>query len=347
MTVNMFINTQAGFRGLSKIVNEFPNYFDIQSVSYCCIRQWVLRLGYGLLNLEVEKRQDWIYILDFSIHLGKERCLLILGVSMESVLKNGYELTHNQVHVLDIYVQEHFDGQAVCNRLSVVKEKTGIPFQIISDGGNDVRKGVELFCGENQNVIDSYDITHMIGICIKHKLEKAPQWLELQEDLSCLTQQTKQSDVSFLRPIALSKKARWLNIKNEILWLENIYNYEKKSDFHLINKGIKIENAQIIFDNNKAKCANKYEQKHLEKELKHTVFEKPEDISILLKKYTISDTENIVTIDAGKARFNEKFAVLNKHRQYYLELKELNEMAENIKSIVKKKGFEFEYITRN
>jgi len=338
LTINMFIDTQAGFRGISKIYKEFQRYFEIQAVSFCCIRQWVLRLGYGLLNLEVEKRTDWIYILDFSIQLGKERCLLILGVTVENVLKYGYELKHQQVSVLDIFVQEHFDGQSVKNRLSIVKEKTGTPFQVISDNGNDVRKGVELFRQENNSVIDTYDITHMIGICIKHKLEKDERWINLQDDLRCLTQQTKQSDVSFLRPIALSKKARWLNIKNEITWLENIYAYEENSDFHLISKGIKIKNAEEIFEKNKANCINKYQQKHLEKDLKNTVFENRAEIDKLLIKYKISITENIETIDAGKARFDEKFAVLKKHKQYFLELKELNEMAENIKTIVKSKG---------
>ncbi len=98
--MSIFVNTQAGFRGISKIYSEFRNYFDFKKVSYCCIRQWVLRLGFGLLNQEVEKRSDWVYIMDFSIHLGKERCLLILGVTMESIFEHGYELKHHQVRVL-------------------------------------------------------------------------------------------------------------------------------------------------------------------------------------------------------------------------------------------------------
>jgi len=294
-------------------------------------------LGYGLLNQEVEKRNDWIYILDFSIHLGKERCLLILGVTIESMLKYGYELNHQQVRVLDIFVQEHFDGQSVKNRLSIVKEKTGVPFQVVSDNGNDVRSGVNLFCQENSSVIDTYDITHMIGICIKHKLEKDERWLNLQDDLRCLTQQTKQSDVSFLRPIALSKKARWLNIKNEIDYLEDIYAYAEKSDFHLISTGIKIKNAEEIYEQNKVNCINKYEQKRLEKDLKNTVFEDRAEIEKLLEKYKIIH-ENVEITDAGKSRFEEKFAVLKKHKQFFLELKELNEMAENIKTTIKSKG---------
>jgi len=338
MTIGMFVNTQAGFRGIAKIYNEFQRYFDLKTVSFCCIRQWVLRLGYGLLNQAVEKRKDWIYIIDFSIQLGKERCLLILGVTMESIIKNGYQLKHHQMQVLDIFVQEHFDGVAVYQRIKVVKEKTGTPYQIISDKGNDVRKGIELFSAENQNVIDTYDVTHMIGVCIKHALEKDTKWLDLQENLSNLAQQTKQSDVSFLRPIALSKKARWLNIKNEIQWLENIFQYEEKSDFHLIKDGIKIQNAQEIFDKNKNNCENKYEQKRLDKDLNNRVFNDEEEIKGLLEKYKIPQNTKIETIDAGKARFKEKFEVLKKHKSYFLELKELDGMAENIKSMVKTNG---------
>jgi len=122
----------------------------------------------------------------------------------------------------------------------------------------------------------------MIGICIKHSLENNLQWLDLQNDLTNLTQQVKQSDVSFLRPISLSKKARWLNIKNIIQWLSNIYAYEKQSDFHLISNGIKILNSQQLFEQNKALCKNKYEQKRLEKDFKDTIFENEKAIENLL-----------------------------------------------------------------
>jgi hypothetical protein len=131
MTIGLFVNTNAGFRGIAKSYYEIQNYFDIKTVSFCCIRQWVLRLGYGLMFQKVEKRTDWIYIMDFSIQLGKERCLLILGVTRQSLLENGYELKHHQVRVLDIFVQEHFDGQAVYQRIISVRNKTGTPYQII------------------------------------------------------------------------------------------------------------------------------------------------------------------------------------------------------------------------
>jgi hypothetical protein len=73
-------------------------------MSYSCIRQWVLRLGYGLLQQMPARRTDWIYLMDYSIQLGHHRCLLILGVTQQSLIEQGYELCHEQMQVLDIYI---------------------------------------------------------------------------------------------------------------------------------------------------------------------------------------------------------------------------------------------------
>jgi len=338
MIVNMYICSQAGFRGIAAINAVFGVNFELKPVSYGCVRQWVLRLGYGLLDRGAEKRDDWIYILDFSIQLGKERCFLILGVSMETINSVGYELGHRDVRVFDIHVRESFSGEVVLQRLQKVKEKNGTPVQVICDNGNDVKNGVTSFCGEVPGVIDTYDITHMIGVSIKHSLKDDGRWSQLQDDLRCLAQQIKQSDLSFLRPIALSKKARWLNVGNIIEWLDKIFKYEEKGDFGLISKGVKIVNAGEIFDRNKAGCKNKYGQKRLQKDLKNTVFYSDGEINQMLGKYNIPKDEEVKTDDAGKLRFQEKFADLKKHRGFFNELLELNNMAKNIKSVVKKNG---------
>jgi len=320
------------------MIEELSHCINIDTVSYGCIRQWILRLGLGLLQEPVENRMDWIYIIDFSIQLGKERCLLILGVTKQSLLEHGYELTHKQVRVLDIYVQEHFSAKDVYDRLSITEKKTGTPFQIISDKGNDVRKGIEHFCIDNKDVIPTYDITHMIGIVLKHQMEKDPRWTSLQADLLSLTQQVKQTELSFLRPIALTKKARWLNIKQEINYLEDLFKYEEKDDFSLISKGYKIENYQEIFKKLKKKCKNKHEQKRLIKELKNNKFiDKKSAIEWIKEKGKIN-TNKIKIIEAGKSRYIEKFSILDKHKKYFKELRQLNDVAEKIKNIIRKKG---------
>jgi len=296
-----------------------------------------LRLGMGLLQEPVEKRADWIYITDFSIQLGKERCLLVLGVTKQSLIENGYVLRHKHVRVLDIFVKEHIDAQKVHERLLITEEKTGTPCQIIADGGRDICKGIGLLCNENESIISTYDITHMIGVVLKHHIEKDERWQNLQDDLLSLTQQIKQTELSFLRPIAMSTKARWLNLNKEVEYLENIFRYEEKGDFSLISRDVKIENNEEIFGLLKVKCQNKHEEKRLAKELENKFIDQKSAIELLNKK-GITDTEKIEFVKAGESRYEEKFSILNKHKDYFDELKQVNGVAENIKCTIRENG---------
>ena len=337
LSVKIIFNTNSGFRGLSKIYDEFSQFINIDTVSYGCIRQWILRIGLGLLQEPVEKRNDWIYILDFSIQLGKERCLLILGVTKQLLYEKGYELQHKDVRVLDIYVQQHFTAEKVCERLKITSEKTGKPCQMLSDKGADICKGIENYSIENKEVIHSGDVSHMIGVVLKHHIEKDQRWLDLQADLLSLTQQIKQTELSFLRPIAMSTKARWMNLNKEVEYLENIFEYQSKGNFSLISEEIKIKNTDEIFDIMKVKCQGKSQQNKLKKKLE-AKFTNQESVIELLNKNGILDTKNIEFEDVGELRYEEKFSILDKHRSYIKELKQVNEIAENIKSTMRSKG---------
>ncbi len=290
-----------------------------------------------MLQEPIEKRNDWIYITDFSIQLGKERCFLTLGVSKQSLNENGYELKHSQVRVLDLYVQQQFDAEKVYDRILKTAEKTGNPIQIISDKGSDILKGIEKFCSENRATIPTYDISHMIGVVLKHHLEKDARWISLHEDLYTLTQQIKQTEMSFLRPLAVSPKARWMNIAKEIKYLEDIFGYENKGDFSLISKEIKIDNSQEIFELMKNKCKNKSEEISFTKELAKNFADKESAIKWLNEKQPI-EKEVIKFKDAGEIRYHEKFSILKKHEKYIQELQQVNEIAEKIKCTIRKKG---------
>jgi len=334
--IDLFINTNAGFRGTSFCFKSFMNYTGFEPVNYCSVRQWILRLGYGLLNMPVEKRDDWVYIIDFSIQLGQERCLLILGTNYKSLQETGYQLAHGQMQVLDICVQKKFTGEDVFKQLGSVSSKTGLPAQIISDKGNDVSKGIELFCGQNPETIHTYDITHIIGIILKKYLGKDRRWLDLQDDLGKLAQQVKQSDVAFLRPIAMSKKARWLNIGRLIQWLENMYGYKQKADFGLIEQGYKIKNKGSVFKVLETKCKNKYEVIRLKKVLEQRIFKDRAEAQEYLSSEGYGQTFELT--DAGKLRFEEKFSILDKHYEFFKELQQLNIILNKIKSTIKCKG---------
>ncbi len=316
-------------------------------MSYSSVRNWVLRLGYGLLHQPVQRRDDWIYILDFSIQLGRERCLLILGVTRESLKENGYELNHKQMRVLDIFVNSKFTGEDVQNRLELLEQKTGTPYQTVSDGGSDIMKGIELFGEQYPALIITYEVSHMVGIVLKNHLQNDNRWKELQEDLRTLTQEIAQTEMSFLRPIPFAKKARWMNIQKQVGWLVNICNYEDSDDFSLIQTGFKIENNKEVLDKLIPFCENKKQKTQIKKQINQMVFEDKNGVCQWVQENSNGQElkpEDVQIADAGKLRFQEKFDILDKHKAFRGELEQIIEVAETIKRTVSKKGLSLDVL---
>ncbi len=338
LCLNMFINTTTSIRSLSKVFKEFSSFIPISTASNSCIREWVLRMGLGILKQDIQKRNDWVYIIDFSIQLGSERCLLILGVTKKQLNNEGYVLSHQMVQVIDIYVQSSFKAQRVNSRLEAAATRTGTPCQIISDRGVDVKKGIEMFIKNNEEVISTYDITHLIGLEVKHALQKDLEWIGLQKELLSITQQTKQTELSFLRPVSMGLKSRWLNIDKLTIWLERIFQYEAKSDFSLINNGVKIQNHEYVYERMKGVCKNSNHQRSLKSNLKKKIFKDERQAEQWLKEKGFDGEVNVVFEDAGKIRFYEKYNGLINKKAFCLKLIELCRIIKQIKSILKTKG---------
>ena len=46
------------------------------------IRSWVLRLGLGMLRQNPPRADDWAWLVDHSIQIGTQKCLVILGIRL-------------------------------------------------------------------------------------------------------------------------------------------------------------------------------------------------------------------------------------------------------------------------
>lgn len=338
--VRIYVSTQSGFRGASTSFQIFQQLFFCQSsqLSYNSVRRWTLRLGYALLNQRLTKRSDWIYILDYSIQVGSHRCLLILGVSREQLMFEGYSVRHDQAKVLSIHLSSTHTGQDVYDCLQQCIGRTGVPWQIIMDGGPDIAKGVKLLLQQYPNIICTNDISHKIGNILKHRLGKSRPWLALQEDLYLLRQQIKQGPLYFLQPLTLNQKSRWLGLEKLIDSLSNIYDYSKYGDFSLIEPGYKIKNHEQLAEQIKPKAGQKRQFKKVNHKIAGLTFEhKRLSKNVGVKElYDIKD--QIEWEQAGKLKFEQKFECLNKHEDFFRELKQLFGILCQIKILFKTKG---------
>lgn len=345
VSMSIFLTTNVGFRGTSQCFKAFGVYgLRMEDLSYSCVRQWVLRLGYGLLQKLPPRRSDWIYIMDYSIQLGCHRCLLIIGVTQESLVEQGYNLNHHQMKVLDLYISPTHYAEEVYKRLLYCVQKTGVPQQIICDHGADVRKGAERLGEKYPGLICTYDITHKIGLLLKKYLEKDPRWQNLQDDLRLLTHQIKQSELSFLRPLSISQKSRWLNIDKLIACLSNIFQYQSQGDFTLIGQGYKIANHEQIAEQLIDKNANNNTHRKIRKLLANTVFDTPQVSDQSLIKGLVDLSCQIQWIASGKQRFEQKFHILQKHKPFIEELQQAYLILSQVKHLVKNQGLSLDLI---
>lgn len=196
--------------------------------AFSTMRDWVLKLG--LFNLTQPKRQgEWVWIIDCSIQMGAMKCLLILGVRMEVLRrKEDFTLSHADVEPLVLKTVESCPGEIVKMALDEAKSKTKGAIAILSDEGNELKKGVRLFQEEQTDAerpIHIHDVMHKMDLVLKKELEKDDVWKRFTKELTNTTQQLKLSSSSHLIPPKQRQKTRMRGEIDIVKWGLKILKY--------------------------------------------------------------------------------------------------------------------------
>jgi hypothetical protein len=106
---------------------------------------WLLRIGYYKLMRPKPKASDWVWILDHTVQIGAEKCLLILGVRPSELSRSDLVLSHDDVEPIALFPVTRSNGEVVFQQLEETVEKTGLPREILGDQGSDLKPGTERF----------------------------------------------------------------------------------------------------------------------------------------------------------------------------------------------------------
>jgi len=180
-------------------------------------KMWMLKVGYYKLREKKKKTNDWIWIIDHSIQLGKEKCLIILAVR-ERELPRTRALKYEDVEIIELKLVEKSTGEIVYQQLEKVKDKTGIPRAIVSDMGSDIKCGIRKFQEINQETSHIYDLKHKIAILIRDILETDEQWNEFRKFSNQLIRKIQNTKFAGYRPPRQREKARYMNIEPLVRW---------------------------------------------------------------------------------------------------------------------------------
>lgn len=342
LAIEQVILSLSSFRGVQKTFELFAQLFNLPTPSYTSIRNWVFKVGLYELKREQEYRGDWIFIVDTTLELGRAKCLVILGISQEKLMQICTEetrsLEHHDVKVLALEITESCTGKLVEEKLTNLSSIVGIPKQIVADRGSDIKKGIQLYQENYQEVIYTYDVTHQMANLLKSELTENKRYLEFIEQCHITRQLIQQTELIFLNPPKPRTKARYHQVDTLVNWAMKILEYEKQNDFSLISTEVELDREGLLALKNKL---NANLLKKLRKLEGKTWKNRETFLEELEKKLGIVSVQKYGEIivwvaDKGRKRFQEKLGWVKNYQEdlktYYQMLNLINLAFKQIKT---------------
>ncbi len=205
------------------------------SPSFPTVQNWACRYGLYLLNQPKEYRTDWVFVLDHTVGQGKNKCLVVLGITEENLARVNYCPSHKDMQVLWLEVTGLGTGEVLSDSLEELSKQVGVPTQIVADHGSDVVKGIRLFQEEHPGTIYTYDISHRMATFLKQELSKDTRWNSYFSLCSSCIPKYQQTNMAFICPPRQRTKARFMQTHHQVRWGQNMLRYYDRDDFSLID----------------------------------------------------------------------------------------------------------------
>jgi hypothetical protein len=232
-TISLFLRLvlEAGvsLRGVPRVLAVIAEAFGLplEIPHWTTGRLWLLRLGLSQLTLPLEPAEDWAWLIDHSVQIGPEKCLVILGIRLRDLPLAGDCLQHQHLDLITLVPSPFWSGEDVGEALEQATKRTGVPRVIVDDHGSDLHSGVQLFQKRHAETAEIYDAKHKAACLLKHRLEKEPRWQAFQTQMGQTRCAIQQTEMAFLVPSASKPKARFMNLEPQLAWAEGVLNVLK------------------------------------------------------------------------------------------------------------------------
>ena len=143
----LVLSAAVSLRGASRVLELWGTVWELPEAvpAWYTGRLWLLRVGYYQLTRPKEQAADWVWIIAHTMQLGGQKCLVILGVRRSALPLPGTCLRHEHVEPSARYPVQTSTGEVVYQQLTAAVAHTGVPREILSEGGWDLQAGVARF----------------------------------------------------------------------------------------------------------------------------------------------------------------------------------------------------------
>jgi hypothetical protein len=186
-------------------------------------RLWLMRLGHAMLTAPRAVADDWVWLIDHSVQIGQDKCLVILGIRLADLPERGQSLRHEDLELIELLPAASWTRADVNQTLQNTAERTGsVPCAIVTDHGTDLTGGVALFRQRHPQTVEIYDAKHKAACLLKARLEKNPRWQAFQSRIGQTRCAVQQTELGFLTPSAPRPKARFMNLRRQLAWAQRV-----------------------------------------------------------------------------------------------------------------------------
>jgi hypothetical protein len=223
-TIRLFLRlvlvAGVSLRGASRVLAEVSEALglELKVPHWTTVRLWLLRLGHAMLSRPLEQADDWAWVVDHSVQIGREKCLVILGIRLKQLPAPGESLRHQDMKLIELRPAAGWTRAAMDQALEKATRRTGVPRVIVEDHGVDISGGVALFQQRHPQTADIYDLKHKAACLLRRRMEKDPRWREFQTRVGQARCAMQQTELAFLAPPSPRPKARFMNLGPQLRW---------------------------------------------------------------------------------------------------------------------------------
>lgn len=212
-------------RGASRVLETMGQALglDLPVPHWTTGRLWLLRLGHAVLTAAKVQADDWAWVIDHSVQIGQDKCLVILGIRLSDLPEPGQSLRHEDMELIELMPAKSWTRIEVDQALEQAARRTGsVPRVIVDDHGVDLNGGVRLFQQRHTQTVEIYDAKHKAACLMKKRLENNPRWQAFQTCLGQTRCAVQQTELAFLTPPTPQPKARFMNLRRTLTWGQRV-----------------------------------------------------------------------------------------------------------------------------
>lgn len=223
--LQLVLEAGVSLRGASRVIATIGQALGLALPVPCWTtgRLWLLRLGHAVRTAALKQDDNWAWLIDHSVQIGQDKCLVILGIRLSDLPRPGQSLRHQDLELIELMPAKSWTRAGVDQALEKAVQRTGrAPRVIVDDHGVDLSGGVAIFQQRHPQTVEIYDAKHKAACLMKARLEKNPRWQAFQTLVGQARCAVQQTELAFLTPPAPRPKARFMNLGPQLKWARRV-----------------------------------------------------------------------------------------------------------------------------